>query len=180
MSDPAGASGRVRASLPFREVRMHRAMSAAALVALACLIALPVAVADSTVVLGNNVLHSIAVLTPLGPTNPAKVIGLGIGLQNGNPSGEAAYLAGEYDPASPLYHQFLDPDQYEQQFGVPASRFTAALAWLQSGGLTVQTISGVSEYVLASGTVAQVQSLLRLSIADFHIDSGNFRSEERR
>src|SRR5712692_11516976 len=114
MSDPAGAAARLRASPSLQEVRMHRAMLAAALVALACLIALPVAVADSTVVLGNNVLHSIAVLTPLGPTNPAKVIGLGIGLQNGNPSGEAAYLAGEYDPASPLYHQFLDPDQYEQ------------------------------------------------------------------
>ena len=153
---------------------MHRAMFAAALAALACLMALPLAVADSTVVLGNNLLRSIAVLTPLGPTNPAKVIGIGVGLQNGNPAGEAAYLASEYDPTSPLYYQFLDPDQYEQQFGVPTSRFNAALAWLRSGGLTVQPITGVSEYVLASGTVAQVQSLLRVSIADFHIDAGNF------
>src|SRR5260370_26716742 len=107
---------------------MRRAISAAALSVLACLIALPVAVADSTVLLGNNVLHSISVLTPHGSTNPARVIGIGVGLQNGNPSGEAAYLAGEYDPASPLYHQFLDPDQYEQQFGVPSARFSAAVS----------------------------------------------------
>src|SRR5438552_200757 len=153
--------------------------AAAALAALACVIALPIAMAGSTVVLGNNVLHSIGVLTPLGRTDPAKVIGLGIGLQGGNPSGEAAQLAGEYDPASPLYQQFLDPDQYEQQFGVPAARFNAAVAWLQSGGLTVQTIPGVSEYILASGTVAQVQSLLQVSIADFHIDSGNFYANTR-
>src|SRR5712692_4924068 len=153
---------------------MRRALFAAALAALACLIALPIAIADTTVVLGNNVLHSITVLTPLGATNPARVIGIGVGLQGGNPSGEAAYLAGEYNPASPLYQQFLDPDQYEQQFGVPASRFNAAVAWLQAGGLAVQTIPGVSQYLLASGTVAQVQALLRVSIADFHIDSGNF------
>src|SRR5262245_1813341 len=151
---------------------MRRGLFAAA--ALACVIALPIAMAGSTVVLGNNVLRTIGVLTPLGPTNPTRVIGLGIGLQGGNPSGEAAYLAGEYDPASPLYQQFLDPDQYEQQFGVPPARFNAAVAWLQSGGLTVQTIPGVSAYVLASGTVAQVQALLHVSIADFHIDSGNF------
>jgi Pro-kumamolisin, activation domain len=63
------------------------------------------------------------------------VIGIGIGLQGGNPSGELAYLAGEYDPASPLYQQFLDPDRYEQKFGAPASRFDAAVAWLKAGGL---------------------------------------------
>jgi len=47
-------------------------MSAASLVVLAGLVALPVAVADSTVVLGNNVLHSIAVLTPLGRPTPRR------------------------------------------------------------------------------------------------------------
>jgi len=62
-------------------------MSAASLVVLAGLVALPVAVADSTVVLGNNVLHSIAVLTPLGPTSPAKVIGGRPGASNANAFG---------------------------------------------------------------------------------------------
>src|SRR5437879_7793610 len=153
---------------------MRQAIMAAVLLLVASSLALPVAVADGTVVLGNNVLHSISVLTPLGPTNPGRVIGIGVGLQGGNPSGEASYLAAEYDPSSPLYRQFLDPDQYEQQFGVPAARFNAAVAWLQSGGLKVQTIPGVSQYIVASGTVAQVQALLRISIAEFHVDSGNF------
>src|SRR5205823_11739782 len=118
--------------------------------------------------------HSITVLSPLHPTDPNRVIGLGIGLQGGNPSGELAYIAGEYDPTSSLYGQFLDPDQYEQQFGVPQSRFNATVSWLRSGGLSVQAMPGVSEYILASGTVRQVQSLLHISIADYHIDSGDF------
>ena len=153
---------------------MRQAMVAGVLLLLASSLSLPVAVADATVVLGNNVLHSITVLTSLGPSNPAQVMSIGVGLQGGNPSGEASYLAAEYDPSSSVYGQFLDPDQYEQQFGVPAARFNAAVAWLQSGGLKVQTIQGVSQYILASGTVAQVQSLLKVSISDFHIDSGNF------
>ena len=130
--------------------------------------------ADSTVVLGNNILRSISVLTPTGPTSGYQPINIGVGLAGGNPAAEAAYLAGEYDPSSPLYQQFLDPDQYEQQFGVPANRFAAAVSWLQSGGLTVQTIPGVSEYVLGSGTVAQVQSLLAVRFANYHIDAGDF------
>src|SRR5205085_409683 len=75
---------------------------------------------------------------------------------------------------SSLYQQFLDSDTYEQKFGVPQARFDAAVSWLQSAGLSVQTIPGVSEYLLAAGTVAQVQSLLRIAIFDFHVDSGNF------
>jgi len=153
---------------------MRHSLFAGALLLLASSLSIPLAIADGTVALGNNVLHSISVLTPLGPTNPAQAISIGVGLQGRDPSGEAAYLAAEYDRSSSLFGQFLDPDQYEQRFGVPAARFNAAVAWLQSGGLSVRTIPGVSQYILASGTVAQVQSLLHVSIADYHLDWGNF------
>jgi subtilase family serine protease len=158
-------------------VSMRTSIAAVTIAVLCIALVLPMnqAAADSsTAVLVNNVLHSISVLTPTGPTDPARVIGVGIGLQGADPAGEAAYIAAEYDPSSPLYGQFLDSDQYEQQFGVPQSRVDAAVAWLQAGGLTVQTTPGVSEYLLASGTVAQVQSLLRISIANYHIDAGDF------
>ncbi len=130
--------------------------------------------ADSTVVLGNNVLHLISLLTPTGATSAMQPMSIGVGLAGQNPSGEQAYLAAEYNPASPYYQQFLDPDSYEQSFGVPADRFNATVAWLQSGGLTVQTIPGVSEYILASGTAGQVQGLLGVTFANYHIDAGDF------
>lgn len=130
--------------------------------------------ADSTVVLSNNVLHLLSVLTPAGPTNAMQKVSIGVGLAGQNPPGELAYLAGEFNRTSPYYQQFLDPDQYEQMFGVPPDRFNAAVSWLQSGGLTVQTIPGVSEYVLASGTVGQLQALLGVTFANYHIDAGDF------
>src|SRR5437879_4286530 len=66
---------------------------------------------SATVVLTGNVLHSIAHLQPVGSTDGARVIGIGVGLQGNDPAGEAAYIAGEYNPASPLYGQYLAPDE---------------------------------------------------------------------
>ena len=156
---------------------MRRSVAKAAVAVLCAALALPVSPASadsSTAILINNVLHSISVLQPTQPTDPSRVIGIGVGLSGADPAGEAAYIAGEYDPTSPLYQQFLDSDAYELRFGVPQSRVSAAVAWLRGGGLAVQTIPGVSEYILASGTVAKVQSLFGVSIADYHIDSGDF------
>ena len=126
------------------------------------------ALADNgTVVLTNNVLQGLSSLTPLGDTNPTNAIGIGLGLQGADPAAVDAYIAGAYDPASPLYGQFLDPADYEAQFGVPTDRFNSAVSWLGASGLQVQTIPGSSEYVLASGTVSQVESLLGIQIKDF-------------
>ncbi|MGH7763547.1 MAG: S53 family peptidase, partial [Candidatus Dormibacteraceae bacterium] len=124
--------------------------------------------ADSTtVLLTNNVLQGVSSLTPTGDTSPSAPIGLGVGLMGANPLGEDAYLAGEYDPSSSLYGQYLDPADYEAQFGVPADRYNNAVSWLGSTGLRVQSIPGSSEYVLASGSVAQVEGLLNVQVKNF-------------
>jgi len=156
---------------------MRKRLAAAAAAVFLVLVSPPAQSAgagSTTVVLANNMLRSISVLTPLHPTDPARVIGIGVGLDGSNPAGLAAYIAGESDPSSPLYQQFLDSDQFEQQFGVPQARVDQAVTWMRSAGLSVQQVPGVSEYLLGSGTVNQVQSLLQVSIADFHIDSGDF------
>jgi subtilase family serine protease len=127
-----------------------------------------------TVVLSNNLLHGLSSLTSLGPADPGQTIGIGVGLEGANPAAEAAYLAAEYDPSSPLYGQFLDPATYEQQFGVPSTRVSDTVSWLQSAGLAVQTVPGSSAYLLASGTVGQVQSLLGITIDNFAAQGRRF------
>jgi hypothetical protein len=67
---------------------------------------------SSTVVITNNVLQGLSTLTPIGDTAPSSTIGIGVGIQGANPAAEDAYIAGEYDPTSPLYGQFLDPADY--------------------------------------------------------------------
>src|SRR5258708_18503066 len=152
-------------------MRRAFAPAAAGVLAMAAMVA-PIGassgLADTgNVVLTNNVLQGLSTLTPIGDPSPAAGIGIGIGLQGSNSSAEAAYLAGEYDPTSPLYGQYLDPASYETQFGVPTDRYSSAVSWLGSTGLQVQTIPGSSEYIIATGSVAQVEVLLNLQIKNF-------------
>ena len=126
------------------------------------------ALADNgAVVLTNNILQGLSTLTPVGDLAPSAAMGIGVGLQGADPAGEDAYLAGEYDPSNPLYGQYLDPSAYETQFGVPLDRYNSAVSWLGSTGLQVEPIPGSSEYVLASGSAAQVENLLKIQIKNF-------------
>ena len=151
-----------------RRALVPAAAGALALAAMVAPIGASPGLADAgNVVLTNNVLQGLSTLTPIGDTAPSAAIGIGVGLQGSNSAAEAAYLAGEYDPTSPLYGQYLDPAGYESQFGVPADRYNSAVSWLGSTGLQVQTIPGSSEYVIATGSVAQVESLLSLQIKNF-------------
>ena len=56
-------------------------------------------------------------------------------LDNPNQAAEDSYLAQLYNPNSSLYQQFLDPDTFNQQFGVPAATVQATQAWLYRRGL---------------------------------------------
>ena len=91
--------------------------------------------AGSTVSLTGDVVHHLDAATLLGPVSASQPMSVGVVLRNPNEAGEDAYLKSLYDPASANYQNFLDPDQFNLQFGVPASTLTAAQSWLTSAGL---------------------------------------------
>ena len=115
--------------------------------------ALP-AQADSTVRLSQDVVHHLDAATLLGPVAPTQHLTVGVALKNPNEAAETAYLKSLYDPSSSNYQNFLDPDAFNTQFGVPAATFQATQTWLTGAGLHVQTIGGVTNYVLADGSAA--------------------------
>ena len=128
--------------------------------------ALP-AEADTSVRLTNDVVHHLDAATLLGPVAPTQHVTVGVVLKNPNEAAESAYLASLYDPSSPTYQDFLDPDVFNTQFGVPAATFQAAQTWLSSAGLQVQTIDGATNYLLAEGTAAQVSSLFATALNNY-------------
>ena len=73
-------------------------------------------------------------------------------------------LAGQQDPASPLYHQWLTPQQYAAQFGLSSSDLAKITAWLAGQGFTVTGVANGGSFVTFSGPVAQVQSAFATSI----------------
>jgi len=69
-----------------------------------------------------------------------------------------ALVAAQQNPASPLYHQWITPDQYAAQFGVADSDIAAAESWLEQQGFAIDSVSRSHNRILFSGTAAQVAS----------------------
>ena len=67
-------------------------------------------------------------------------------------------VAAQQNPASPLYHQWITPDQYAAQFGVADSDIAAAESWLEQQGFAIDSVSRSRNRILFSGTAAQVAS----------------------
>src|SRR5579862_8187243 len=60
-----------------------------------------------------------------------------------SPESEAALLkliADQQDPNSPLFHQWLTPDQFAQNYGASTQDVQTVTAWLEGHGFTVNGV----------------------------------------
>ena len=63
-----------------------------------------------------------------------------------------AYVAGEYDPGSPNFHQWLTPAEIGQRFGPAQSDIATLTDWLVSQGFTVTSIAADRMSIAFSGS----------------------------
>jgi pseudomonalisin len=117
-------------------------------------------------VLGANVLSGLSGLASAA-ADPRAPMTVGVALQRPDPAGEASLYAQLYQPGGPGYRHFLTPSQFNDRFAPAAATFAAATGWLQAAGLSVDTSSGSRDYILASGTVSQVQNAFSTTIRRF-------------
>jgi pseudomonalisin len=85
---------------------------------------------------------------------------------------EAAFeqlLADQQNPASPVYHQWLTPQQVGQLFGPTQSDMSAVSAWLTSQGLKIDSIAPSGVIIRASGTMAMVGGAFHTSFGMFGV-----------
>jgi hypothetical protein len=82
----------------------------------------------------------------------------------------ATLLAAQQNPASPLYHQWLTPDQFAAQFGVADSDLSAVSNWLSSHGLQVGTISRSRDRISFSGSAAQFAAAFGTPIHYYNVN----------
>src|SRR5436305_15221758 len=98
---------------------------------------------DDTVPVRGNVHPNARPEFDLGPTNQSlryeKMV-LVLEPRRSAKDSPEALVAQLHDPASPLYHQWLTPQQYGKRFGISDDDLAAVTAWLHRRGFSVEDI----------------------------------------
>jgi subtilase family serine protease len=66
-------------------------------------------------------------------------------------------MAEQQNPASPLYHQWLTPDQFAARFGMSDADLTKVQSWLEQQGFSIDRVARSKNAVHFSGSVRQVE-----------------------
>jgi hypothetical protein len=78
-------------------------------------------------------------------------------------------VAGQHDPASSYYHQWLTPEQFAERFGVSEGDTAQIAGWLHSHGMDVEEITAGRQSIIFSGSAAQVQEAFHTEIHAYNI-----------
>lgn len=81
-----------------------------------------------------------------------------------------ALLAGQQDKSSPLYHRWLTPQEFGQQFGAADQDIQTVTAWLESYGFQVNRISNGRNVIEFSGSAGQVQQAFHTEIHKYVVN----------
>lgn len=79
-------------------------------------------------------------------------------------------LAQQQDPRSVLYHRWLTPEQFADQFGLSAADIKKLTAWLRGQGFTVNTVARSRNWIAFSGTASQVEMAFQTSLHKFDVE----------
>lgn len=129
--------------------------------------------------LQTSFLNRLDRATRSGRAPGSTVLRIGVALQRPDVAGEMRLLHDLYDPASPSFHRFLTPAQFKARFGVPAASVAATQAWLRGAGLHVDSTDASGDYLLASGTVAQVERLTHTRLGSYRFQHAWFVANEQ-
>lgn len=108
------------------------------------------------------------------PADPATPMQIGLALRRPDPAGERALAARLYRRGSADYRHFLTPARFNQRFGVTPATYARAVSWLRAGGLSVDRSSRSTDYILATGTAAQVQRTFGTTIRRYSAGGRSF------
>ncbi len=79
-------------------------------------------------------------------------------------------LRDQQDRSSPLYHQWLTPEQYAGRFGASQADLAKISAWLQSEGFSIQYTARSRNWIAFSGTAQQIQATFHTEIHRYKVD----------
>jgi subtilase family serine protease len=129
--------------------------------------------------IGNNTPKFASAAKSLGPENPSATIDLSIWLNLHN-RGELDSLARElYDPNSPNYRNWLNPNEFIGRFAPTADEEKTVEQFLRSRNLQVVAVGPGNFFVRARGTIAAATTAFRVPIEKFEVNGKIYRGNTK-
>ena len=106
-------------------------------------------------------------LQPLGRLDGSTRLKLSINLPLHNREALTNLLEQLYDPASPLYHHYLTPEEFDARFGPTESDYQAVIAWTTRNGFIVNARHPNRMLLEASASVTDIERALQVSLRTY-------------
>src|SRR5947209_3832370 len=100
----------------------------------------------------------------LGAANGDQQLNLSIGLHPRNQQELENLLRNLYDPRSLMYHHFLTPQEFSDEFGPTPEQQQQVAAYLRQQGLTVTGIAPNGLLIDANATIAQAEATFQVTL----------------
>lgn len=149
--------------------RGRRSLMAMTALAACCVLAMP-AVAQqaaqptASARLADSVKPAVAGARLLGRLNPSQAMLVVVSLNFARPQEAQAYADSVSDPDSPIYRQFLTPEQIGDRFGPSPAQYGAVVAHLLANGLTVTEAPGSRMSITATGSAARMETAFAITL----------------
>ena len=131
-------------------------------------------------VIKGHVPRAVANLPPIGVLETSKRIDLAIGLPLHNREALTNLLEQLYDPASPIYHKYLTPQQFAERFGPTEHEYQAVIDFAKSNHLSLAGLHPNRLILDVSGAVPDIERALHLKLRRYQhpIESRSFYSPD--
>jgi kumamolisin len=123
--------------------------------------------------LANHVpFQQIASAQHIGRQNGEARMQIAISLGVKNPSDLEEMVSRLYDPSDPLYHQFLTPEQFTQNYAPSVSDFNQVEQYFTSRGLNVVKAHSNRLVLDLEGSTSDIENALQLEIHEYETPDG--------
>jgi pseudomonalisin len=79
-------------------------------------------------------------------------------------------ISNQHDPTSPLFHQWLSPEEFGRRFGISDSDLDSIIEWLQSYGFRIDEVAPGRGSINFSGNAGQVERAFQTEINDYELE----------
>jgi kumamolisin len=130
------------------------------------------AFAASTHMISGHIPNAVSRMADLGKLNEQQIVPVTVALHLNNESELDSRIAQMYTVGSPYFHQFLSSSEFNARYAPTQAQVAQEEAFLQSQGLSVQSVSDNRVLVHAQGTAAQLNQAFGTELHQFQGKDG--------